>query len=52
MTPELRVRLGMERQALHAWRLSIRHPSRETPLELEAPMPADMRLLWGGEEPI
>jgi len=52
MTPGLLARLGMERQALHAWRLSIRHPSREAPLELEAPLPADMRSLWGGEEAI
>jgi 23S rRNA pseudouridine1911/1915/1917 synthase len=29
------------RQALHAFRLTIRHPSDDRPLELEAPPPAD-----------
>ena len=52
MTPGLRARLGMERQALHAWRLTIRHPSREDDLELEAPLPSDMIELWGGPMPI
>lgn len=30
------------RQMLHAYRLVVKHPIRQTPLELEAPMPADM----------
>jgi 23S rRNA pseudouridine1911/1915/1917 synthase len=30
------------RQALHAWRLALRHPVTGEPLELEAPVPADL----------
>ncbi|MGE5653064.1 MAG: RluA family pseudouridine synthase, partial [Bacillota bacterium] len=33
------------RQALHASRLSFIHPVEKTPMELEAPLPEDMRLL-------
>jgi len=32
-------------QALHAWRISFRHPIRETPLELEAPFRPRLRKL-------
>jgi 23S rRNA pseudouridine1911/1915/1917 synthase len=32
-------RLTFERQALHAWQLSLPHPAREERLELEAPLP-------------
>ncbi|MCK6485734.1 MAG: RluA family pseudouridine synthase [Phycisphaerae bacterium] len=35
----------MTRQALHAWKLIVVHPIRETPLELSAEPPADMRRL-------
>jgi 23S rRNA pseudouridine1911/1915/1917 synthase len=31
------------RQALHAWRVTLPHPITRQPLELEAPIPADMR---------
>lgn len=34
-----------EYQALHAWRISFRHPIHETPLEIEAPFPAQFRKL-------
>jgi len=30
------------RQMLHAWRLKVTHPIHNTPLTLEAPLPADM----------
>jgi 23S rRNA pseudouridine1911/1915/1917 synthase len=33
----------LERQALHAFRLRFRHPKKGTWLEVEAPLPADMR---------
>ena len=33
------------RQALHAWRLSLPHPVTGNPLELTAPLPADMEQL-------
>jgi 23S rRNA pseudouridine1911/1915/1917 synthase len=43
------------RQLLHAWRLTVTHPIKQTPLSLEAPLPADMReflvLLGAGSEP-
>lgn len=34
---------GINRVALHAWRLKARHPSTDAPLEIKAPIPADMR---------
>lgn len=33
----------MERQALHAFRLRFKHPAKGTWLEVEAPLPCDMR---------
>jgi 23S rRNA pseudouridine1911/1915/1917 synthase len=33
------------RQALHAWRLSLRHPLTREPLTFESPLPRDMREL-------
>jgi 23S rRNA pseudouridine1911/1915/1917 synthase len=43
MRPELTERLeSFPRQALHAWRLAIAHPVTRAPLEIEAPVPADM----------
>lgn len=32
-------------QALHAWRISFRHPIREVPMELEAPFPPPFKKL-------
>jgi 23S rRNA pseudouridine1911/1915/1917 synthase len=37
-----------QRQALHAWRLALRHPVTGQPLELLAPLPADLRQLVEG----
>jgi 23S rRNA pseudouridine1911/1915/1917 synthase len=34
------------RQALHARRLSLTHPATGEPLELEAPLPAELQALW------
>lgn len=33
----------LERQALHAWRLSFRHPVNDRALSFEAPLPRDMQ---------
>jgi 23S rRNA pseudouridine1911/1915/1917 synthase len=33
---------SLSRQALHAWRVSLRHPASGQPLALEAPMASDM----------
>lgn len=41
LTPEDRVRLRLDRQALHAFRLRLRHPRTGRMMEWEAPMPAD-----------
>jgi len=38
-----RVLAGMERQALHAWRLAFVHPMTGEALSWEVPMPQDMR---------
>ncbi len=37
------------RQALHAWRVSLSHPVTRQPLELEAPVPADMHFCAGSD---
>ena len=47
-------RLGMPRQALHAWTLVLRHPIHGEPTRLESPPPADMLAFArqrGGEAP-
>ena len=38
-----RNRLGLARQFLHAWRLSFERPGGQGVIELEAPLPADLR---------
>lgn len=43
--PEDPDELHWRRQMLHAHRLIVTHPIHETPLEIEAPLPADMREL-------
>jgi 23S rRNA pseudouridine1911/1915/1917 synthase len=37
--------LAFPRQALHAWRLSLRQPTSGEPMEIVAPLPADMQRL-------
>lgn len=34
-----------DRQALHAWRLTLTHPATGEPMTFEAPLPADLREL-------
>ena len=36
---------GIDRQALHAWRLRVEHPSGSGPVEWIAPVPDDLRAL-------
>jgi 23S rRNA pseudouridine1911/1915/1917 synthase len=38
--------LELPRHALHAWRLTLRHPVTDAPLALEAPVPADFEEFW------
>ncbi len=37
---------GLQRQALHAFRLALAHPVTAAPLCLHAPLPADLRAAW------
>jgi 23S rRNA pseudouridine1911/1915/1917 synthase len=46
LTPEDEARLEIPRHALHAARLCLAHPMTGAPLELEAPLPPDMRDFW------
>ena len=43
LTEEDQARLLLPRQALHAHRLSFRHPMTQEPTEIIAPLPADLR---------
>ncbi len=38
--------LRFPRPALHAWRLGLTHPTTDRSLEVEAPVPEDLRQLW------
>jgi 23S rRNA pseudouridine955/2504/2580 synthase/23S rRNA pseudouridine1911/1915/1917 synthase len=54
LTAEDRVRLRLNRQALHAAKLCIQHPRTRRTLEFDAPLPADMAALldgWRGDPP-
>jgi len=48
MTSGDQERLRIGRHALHAWRLTLPHPSRRTAVAFEAPLPADLRDFWAG----
>jgi 23S rRNA pseudouridine1911/1915/1917 synthase len=41
-------RLELPRHALHAWRLTLPHPTTHEPLAIEAPLPADLETFWRG----
>lgn len=45
-------RLRMPRQALHASRLQLVHPTQKKAMTFEAPMPADMRLMIESAQPV
>jgi 23S rRNA pseudouridine1911/1915/1917 synthase len=52
LTADLEQRLGLARQALHAYSLVFAHPETGVACEVRAPLPADMEALWrshGGE---
>ena len=52
LTPELELRLGLARQALHAFTLAFAHPATGDACALRAELPEDMCALWercGGE---
>jgi 23S rRNA pseudouridine1911/1915/1917 synthase len=38
---------GLQRQALHAFRLAFAHPVTDAPLAFQAPLPEDLRAAWG-----
>jgi 23S rRNA pseudouridine1911/1915/1917 synthase len=46
VTPELIARLGHDRHALHAHRLTFAHPTTGMRLTLEAPLTPDLEQLW------
>jgi 23S rRNA pseudouridine1911/1915/1917 synthase len=45
LTPEDEAALAFPRQALHAWRLTLRQPTTNAALEITAPLPVDMQEL-------
>jgi 23S rRNA pseudouridine1911/1915/1917 synthase len=50
LKPDGRIHLKVDttdfpRQALHAWKMSLRHPRTQLLLSIEAPLPDDMRRL-------
>ena len=45
LTPVDEVALAFPRQALHAWRLTLRQPTTNAELEITAPLPDDMQQL-------
>lgn len=47
LTPELVQRLGHDRHALHAFRLTLEHPLDGRTLTVEAPLASDLVELWG-----
>ena len=50
---ERRLRLrDFPRPALHAWKLTLPHPSTGAELSVEAPIPADLRELWREVTPV
>ena len=41
----------LERHGLHAWRLFLRHPISQEPMQFEAPLPPDLSPWWGAADP-
>lgn len=46
VTPDLRARLGHERQALHAHSVTFAHPVSGEETTVRSPLPEDLRALW------
>lgn len=40
-------RFGLKRMFLHAWQLGFTHPTQQTPIQLQADLPAELKG-WGG----
>ena len=40
---------AMDRQALHAYRISFRHPITGLPMKFSAPIPEDMSHFWNSD---
>ncbi|MGH7282058.1 MAG: RluA family pseudouridine synthase [Polyangiaceae bacterium] len=47
LTPDDEALLELPRHALHAHRISLRHPVTSTPLVIASPLPRDMADFWG-----
>ncbi len=41
--PSMNKKFGAKRQLLHAWRLRLPHPTKKMDIEIEAPIPQDMK---------
>jgi 23S rRNA pseudouridine1911/1915/1917 synthase len=48
MTDADRATLRIERQALHAWRLTLPHPRSGERVSFEAPLAPDLAAFWEG----
>jgi 23S rRNA pseudouridine1911/1915/1917 synthase len=48
LTDADRAALRLDRQALHAWRLTLPHPRTGERLSFEAPLEADLQAFWDG----
>ncbi len=48
LTEEDHVKLELPRHALHAYKMALAHPITGRPLEIEAPLPADLVAFWDG----
>jgi 23S rRNA pseudouridine1911/1915/1917 synthase len=48
MTDADRATLRLERQALHAWRLTLPHPRSGERVSFEAPLAEDLAAFWEG----
>lgn len=47
-TDDLEQRLELPRHALHAARICFEHPTRQSPLTVECPLPPDLDAFWRG----
>ena len=46
VTPDLRARLGHDRQALHAHSVTFAHPVTGEETTVRSPLPPDLSALW------
>jgi 23S rRNA pseudouridine1911/1915/1917 synthase len=50
LSPKAKEALRLERHALHNHKLVLTHPETDETLELECPLPVDMRLLFESDQ--